>query len=102
MSNGLFQSLPGAHEMGGAHAIPSEPWLLPISDTVRAESTPEALLLSVRQSARPFQIAANALLAVLVLALTAQITIDWTGSRTAASQRAMTGHVADATLTINN
>ena len=32
MSNGLFQGLPGSHEMAGAHALPTEPWLLPISD----------------------------------------------------------------------
>lgn len=93
MSNGLFQNLPGAHEMGGANALSNEPWLLPISDRpMKAGATPEALLLSVRQSARPFRIAANALCAVLALILTAQITTGIIGS----SSNPSTGQIADA------
>lgn len=95
MSNGLFQNLPGASEMGGVNALPSEPWLLPISDgQVQPGPTTEALLLSVRRAARPFRMAANALLAVLFLMLTAQIATDWVGS---GSVRRSNDRVADAT-----
>ena len=39
MSNGLFQNLPGSHEMAGIQALPTEPWLLPISDGAAAAVT---------------------------------------------------------------
>ncbi|GJE55857.1 MULTISPECIES: hypothetical protein [Methylobacterium] len=93
MSNGLFQNLPGAHEMGSASALPNEPWLLPISDTIAAAPSSDDLMAGVRQSARPFRIAANALCAVLALLLTAQMTTGWVGSPSHPS----TGQIADAT-----
>ena len=94
MSAGLFQNLPGAHEMGSAYALPSEPWLLPISDGKEpALETTDDVLLAVRQSARPFRIAANALMALLFVAVTAQVAIGWGGSTV--PHRA-TSHIADA------
>ncbi|WP_019904063.1 hypothetical protein [Methylobacterium sp. 77] len=94
MSAGLFQNLPGAHEMGSAYALPSEPWLLPISDGQEPVArTTEDVLLAVRRSARPFRIAANALMALLLVAVTAQVATGWGGSVVA--PRA-TNHVADA------
>ncbi|MBO1019634.1 hypothetical protein IPV08_06590 [Methylobacterium sp. SD274] len=94
MSAGLFQNLPGAHEMGSVHALPSEPWLLPISDGKEpALKTTDDILLAVRQSARPFQIAANALMVLLLVAVTAQIAMGWGGSTVAPHANS---HVADA------
>ncbi|GJE27463.1 hypothetical protein [Methylobacterium organophilum] len=95
MSAGLFQTLPGAHEMGGAQALPSEPWLLPISDREerREETSSEALLQAVKLSSRRFWLAANALCAVLALLLTAQVATDW---RSPVGQPA-SGQVAEAT-----
>ncbi|KQP48926.1 hypothetical protein ASG40_18650 [Methylobacterium sp. Leaf399] len=95
MSSGLFQNLPGAHEMGGVNGLPSEPWLLPISDgPAPVEPAAEAVMLSVRRAARPFQMAANALVAALVLMLGVQIATDWAGTRSVprSSER-----IADAT-----
>ncbi|GJE18613.1 hypothetical protein [Methylobacterium marchantiae] len=95
MSAGLFQNLPGAHEMGSAYALPSEPWLLPISDGKEpAPKTTDDVLLAVRRSARPFRIAANALMALLFVAVTAQIAMGWGGS--AVAPPSATSHVADA------
>lgn len=95
MSSGLFQNLPGAHEMGGVHALPSEPWLLPISDgeALRTDASDD-LLRSVQQAAKPFRIAAHALIAALVLMLSAQIASDW---MVAAPTQHGTHQVADAT-----
>ena len=79
MSNGLFQSLPGSHEMAGVQSLSSEPWLLPISDRIAASTgrTPEELQSAVRQAARPFWLAANGLAIVLGLALTVQCATGW-------------------------
>ncbi|KQO74013.1 hypothetical protein [Methylobacterium sp. Leaf88] len=110
MSCGLFQNLPGAHEMGGLQALPSEPWLLPISDRLDAATTDaDRLEATVRLSVRPFQRAANALMAVLLLLLSVQIGADWMNART---PHPTTNQIADATppdmpvtkatLTINN
>ena len=110
MSSGLFQNLPGAHEMGGLQALPSEPWLLPISDRLDAATTDaDRLEATVRLSVRPFQRAANALMAVLLLLLSVQIGADWMNART---PHPTTNQIADATppdmpvtkatLTINN
>ena len=105
MSTGLFQNLPGAHEMGGASALPSEPWLLPISDgpgplPSPASDATDALLLSVRNAARPARIAANALMALLFVMVLGQIAKDRFGAApahtTAAEQIATTSQVADA------
>ena len=111
MSTGLFQNLPGAHEMGGASALPSEPWLLPISDRPGplpgpASDATDALLLSVRNAARPARIAANALMALLFVMVLGQIAKDRFGAApahtTAAEQVAVneqiatTAQVADA------
>jgi len=93
MSNGLFQNLPGAHEMGAANALPNEPWLLPISDRIAAVPASDDLMAGVRRSARPFAIAANALCAVLALLLTAQVATGWVGS----PSHPATGQIADAT-----
>lgn len=79
MSNGLFQNLPGSHEMAGVQALPTEPWLLPISDRA-AEAvgkTAEDLQAAVRRAARPFWLAANGLCIALGLALTLQCTVGW-------------------------
>lgn len=76
MSSGLFQNLPGAHEMAGIHALPSEPWLLPISDRVGDPGQhTDALLRSVRQSSRPYRVAMHALVATLFLIVAAQVTL---------------------------
>ncbi len=55
MSNGLFQGLPGSHEMAGAHALPTEPWLLPISDRAAeaAGKTADELQAAVRRASGP-------------------------------------------------
>ncbi len=96
MSAGLFQNLPGAHEMGGAYALPSEPWLLPISDGKEpAPKTTDDVLLAVRRSNRPVRIATNALVALLFAAVTAHVATGWGGPT--AVPRAATSHVADAT-----
>ena len=60
MSNGLFQGLPGSHEMAGIQALPTEPWLLPISDRAAeaAGKTADELQAAVRRAARPFWLAA--------------------------------------------
>ncbi len=93
MSAGLFQNLPGAHEMGSAHALPNEPWLLPISDRTDTKTdAPDLLAQAVKQASRRFWIAANALCAALALLLTAQVATDW---RSPASRPA-SGQVADA------
>lgn len=92
MSNGLFQNLPGAHEMGSANALASEPWLLPISDKIVAAPVTDDLMAGVRQSARPFTIAANALGAVLALLLAAQVSTGFVGS----GSHPATGQIADA------
>lgn len=108
MSTGLFQNLPGAHEMGGASALPSEPWLLPISDGPgplpgplpgQASDATDALLLSVRNAARPARIAANALMALLFVMVLGQIAKDRFGAapaHTTAGQLAAAEQVADA------
>jgi hypothetical protein len=59
MSNGLFQNLPGSHEMAGIQALPTEPWLLPISDRAAeaAGKTADELQAAVRRAARPFWLA---------------------------------------------
>ncbi|MDP4023697.1 hypothetical protein Q8W71_13755 [Methylobacterium sp. NEAU 140] len=72
MSNGLFQHLPGSHEMAGSYALPNEPWLMPISDRVAAEITADDVQSAVRKAARPFWLAANGLCVALGLALMAQ------------------------------
>src|SRR5215218_7159372 len=61
MSNGLFQNLPGSHEMAGVQALPNEPWLLPISDRAAAAvgKSADELQAAVRQAARPFWLFAN-------------------------------------------
>ncbi|GEP11455.1 hypothetical protein [Methylobacterium gnaphalii] len=92
MSAGLFQNLPGAHEMGSANSLASEPWLLPISDKIVASTPSDDLMEGVRLSARPFRIAANALCAVLALLLTAQMTTNWAGS----PSRSPAGQMAEA------
>ena len=95
MSIGSFQHLPGAHEMGGSNALPSEPWLLPISDLapVSAASTSEAIYAGVRQASRRFWLAANVLCAMLALVLTAQVAIDWNSP---VARPSTGGQVADA------
>ncbi len=94
MPNGLFQSLPGSHEMAGPHALASEPWLLPISDrTARAAGeTAEELQKAVRRAGRPFWLAANGLCIALGLALTLQCATGWMAPAPRASVT-----VADAT-----
>ncbi|MEE7465901.1 hypothetical protein MOF8_02520 [Methylobacterium oryzae] len=79
MSNGLFQGLPGSHEMAGAHALPTEPWLLPISDRAAeaASKTADELQAAVRRASRPFWLAANGLCIALGLALTLQCASGW-------------------------
>lgn len=94
MSTGPFQCLPGSHEMSGADALPSEPWLLPITDREAAASVAAGTLnLAVRKAARPFWIAANALCVALGLLLTVQCATGWMSP---AVPRA-TGPVAAAT-----
>lgn len=94
MSNGLFQNLPGSHEMAGAQSLPSEPWLLPISDRLAASAgrTSDELQSAVRQAARPFWLAANGLCIALGLALTLQCATGWMAPHPRASVT-----VADAT-----
>ncbi|MCJ2058103.1 hypothetical protein MKL09_16250 [Methylobacterium sp. J-048] len=84
MSNGLFQNLPGSHEMAGTQALPTEPWLLPISDRAAAAvtKTSEDLHAAVRQAARPFWLAANGLCIALGLALTLQCATGWSPTPT--------------------
>ena len=79
MSNGLFQNLPGSHEMAGIQALPTEPWLMPISDRAAAvmSKTSEDLHAAVRQASRPFWLAANGLCIALGLALTLQCATGW-------------------------
>ena len=79
MSNGLFQNRPGAHEMAGTQALPSEPWLMPISDRAAATvgRTADDVQNAVRRAARPFWLAANGLCIALGLALTLQCTTGW-------------------------
>jgi hypothetical protein len=79
MSNGLFQNLPGSHEMAGVQALPTEPWLLPISDRAAdvASKTADELQAAVRRAARPFWLAANGLCIALGLALTLQCATGW-------------------------
>jgi len=78
MSIGPFQSLPGSHEMSMANALPSEPWLLPISDRPASPADESADLQSaVRRAGRPFWIAANALCAALGLMITMQCATGW-------------------------
>jgi hypothetical protein len=96
--------------MGGLQALPSEPWLLPISDRMdSAKTDADRLEAAVRLSVRPLQRAANALMAALLLLLSVQIGADWINTRT---PHPTTGQIADATppdmpvtkatLTINN
>lgn len=82
MSIGLFQNLPGAHEMGGADTLANEPWLLPISDShpVKDPLSAEAITQAVRNAARPFWMAANGLGVALALALTLVCTTGWMSS----------------------
>lgn len=81
MSSGLFQNLPGAHEMAGIHALPSEPWLLPISDRMAdAGEHTDALLRSVRRSSRPYRVAMHALVATLFLIVAAQVSLGGLGA----------------------
>ncbi|WP_267358692.1 MULTISPECIES: hypothetical protein [unclassified Methylobacterium] len=79
MSNGLFQNLPGSNEMAGLYALPTEPWLLPISDRAAesASKTAEELQAAVRRAARPFWVAANGLCVALGLALVMQCATGW-------------------------
>jgi hypothetical protein len=83
MSNGLFHNLPGSNEMAGLHALPNEPWLLPISDgAVEAagkftSESAEELQAAVRRAARPFWVAANGLCVALGLALVMQCATGW-------------------------
>ena len=79
MPNGLFQNLPGSHEMAGTQALSNEPWLLPISDRAAAvvTRTSEDLQAAVRQAARPFWLAANGLCIALGLVLTIQCATGW-------------------------
>jgi hypothetical protein len=79
MSNGLFQSLPGSNEMAGLHALPNEPWLLPISDRAveAAGKTADELQAAVRRAARPFWLAANGICLALGLALVMQCATGW-------------------------
>jgi hypothetical protein len=79
MSNGLFQHLPGSHEMASPNALPNEPWLLPITDGAAAavDRTAEELQSAVRRAARPFWLAANGLCIALGLALTLQVSTGW-------------------------
>ena len=78
MSNGLFQHLPGSHEMAGTQALPSEPWLMPISDrTAAVGRTADDVQAAVRRAARPFWLAANGLCIALGLALTLQCATGW-------------------------
>ncbi len=94
MSAGLFQTVPGAHEMSGANALANEPWLLPISDrTAPAAETPDMIAQAVRKASRRLFLAANTLGAALVLLLTAQIATDWRGG----ASNPGTGQIADAT-----
>ncbi|MBP1183861.1 hypothetical protein [Methylobacterium sp. PvR107] len=80
MSNGLFQNLPGSHEMAGVQALPNEPWLLPISDRAAAAvgKSADELQAAVRQAARPFWLFANGLCVALGLALAVQCATGWT------------------------
>ena len=84
MSNGLFQNLPGSHEMAGIQALPNEPWLLPISDRAveAASRTADEVQAAVRRAARPFWLAANGLCIALGLALTIQCTTGWSPTPT--------------------
>ena len=94
MSTGLFQNLPGAHEIGSSQGSLGSASALPISDGKEpALKTTDDVLLAVRQSARPFQIAANALMVLLLVAVTAQIAMGWGGSGLAPHAHS---HVADA------
>jgi len=78
MSNGLFQHLPGSHEMAGHFALPNEPWLMPISDReTAANRTADELQATVKRASRPFWIAANGLCVALGLALTIQASTGW-------------------------
>ena len=79
MSNGLFQNLPGSHEMAGIQALPNEPWLLPISDRAveAASRTADEVQAAVQRAARPFWLAANGLCIALGLALTLQCATGW-------------------------
>ncbi|MCJ2134123.1 hypothetical protein MKK69_08620 [Methylobacterium sp. J-026] len=79
MSNGLFQNLPGSNEMAGIQALPTEPWLLPITDRAAeaASRTAEDLQAAVRRAARPFWMAANGLCMALGLALVLQCATGW-------------------------
>ncbi|MGH1573959.1 hypothetical protein ACRAWG_29070 [Methylobacterium sp. P31] len=79
MSNGLFQGLPGSHEMAGVQALPNEPWLLPISDRAAeaASKTADEVQAAVRRAARPFWLAANGLCIALGLALVMQCATGW-------------------------
>jgi len=95
MSNGLFQNLPGAHEMGGPYGLPIEPWLLPISDAPPPMvDTTDAVLTSVGRAVRPFQIATGVLTTMLLGGLLGQITKD---RLEAATIRQTSGQIADAT-----
>lgn len=95
MSNGPFQNLSGAHEMGGAYGLPSEPWLLPISDaSLPTVDATDALLTSVSRAARPFQIATGVLTAMLIGGLLGQITKD---RLEAVPAHQTAGQLADAT-----
>ena len=78
MSNGLFQHLPGSHEMAGHFALPNEPWLMPISDReTAANRTADELQAAVKRASRPFWIAANGLCVALGLARTIQASTGW-------------------------
>lgn len=96
MSTGPFQTDYGSYRVGGDYGLPSEPWLLPITDEApRAASVAEedSLSAGVRLASRKVWLTANALCAVLALLLSAQIATDW-GS---AVSRPTTGQVAEAT-----
>ncbi len=94
MSAGLFQTVPGAHEMTGASGLANEPWLLPISDRAPpVAETPDLIAQAVRKASRRLFLAANTLGAALVLLLTVQIATDWRGAVTNPG----TNQIADAT-----
>lgn len=94
MSIGPFQHLSGSHDMAGANSLACEPWLLPISDrsSFAPSATAESLQQSVRDAARPFWIAANALCVGLGLLLTVQCATGWM----APSSRGISGPMAQA------
>ncbi len=98
MSNGLFQNLPGSHEMAGIQALPTEPWLLPISDRARRGGRQDRGRVAgraVRRAARPFWLAANGLCIALGLALTLQCAAGWGPTPPRARRDGRAGDPAD-------